>query len=95
MMKTEKKVYVTVGYLANISYLSGMKKAPIYAELLSRIALLESQLQVKDKELKHKDEDIKRKEERIAYLERLLFGAKRDKLAYQSPGLFDEPSIRP
>lgn len=97
MMKTEKKVYVIVGYLANISYLSGMKQAPIYTELLSRIALLESQLQVKDKELKHKDEDIKRKdedikrkEERIAYLERLVFGAKRDKLAYQGPGLFDE-----
>ena len=33
---------------------------------------------------------LQRKEERIAYLERLLYGAKRDKLAQQGPTLFDE-----
>lgn len=96
-MKTGRKVYKKVGYLVDILYLSGMKESPTYTELLSRIALLESQLQVKDKDLKCKDEelkgkneDIKRKEERIAYLERLLFSTKRDKLACQGPGLFDE-----
>lgn len=39
--------------------------------------------------LQRKDEEIKRKEECIAYLERLLFGAKGDKLASPDPTLFD------
>ncbi len=59
-----------------------MKTAPTYEELLRENELLKNQLEIKD-------EEIKRKLERIAYLERLLFGAKRDKLASQGPGLFD------
>lgn len=75
-MTTAGQIGKVVGYLANYSYLSGMKSIPTYEELLARNAVLE--------------EDLKSKSERIAYLERLLFGARRDKLAYQGPGLFDE-----
>lgn len=39
--------------------------------------------------LQRKDEEIKRNEERIAYLKRIPFGAKGDKLASQGPTLFD------
>ena len=57
-----------------------MKKAPTYEELLVEIAMLRDQ--------------NKRKDERIAYLERLLYGAKSDRIASKvpenQPGLFDE-----
>ncbi len=60
-----------------------MKTAPTYEELLAENVLLKAQNL-------RKDEELKRSAERIAYLERLLFGTKRDKLANQGPGLFDE-----
>lgn len=58
-----------------------MNKAPSYEELLAEVMLL-------------RDSD-RRKSERIAYLERLLFGSKSDRLAAKAaqtnqPGLFDE-----
>ena len=57
-----------------------MKKAPTYEELLAENAILRDQ--------------NKRKDERIAYLERLLYGAKSDRIASKvpenQPGLFDE-----
>ena len=57
-----------------------MKKAPTYEELLSEIAALKEQ--------------NRRKDERIAYLERLLYGSKSDRMASKvpdnQPGLFDE-----
>ena len=57
-----------------------MKKAPTYEELLVEIAMLRDQ--------------NKRMNERIAYLERLLYGAKSDRIASKvpenQPGLFDE-----
>ncbi|MDE5814498.1 MAG: IS66 family transposase [Muribaculaceae bacterium] len=57
-----------------------MKKAPTYEELLAENALLQEQ--------------NKRKDERIAYLERMLYGAKSDRLASKvpenQPGLFDD-----
>lgn len=65
----------------------GMKTAQTYEELLSKIDVLESMPPVKDTE-------ITRKEERIAYLERMLYGAKSDcltsRVADSRPGLFDE-----
>lgn len=72
-----------------------MNKKPTYAELFSRINVLENTLSAKDSIIAAKDEQLARKEERIAYLERLLFGSKRDKLASKAaeanqPGLFDE-----
>ncbi len=64
-----------------------MNKRPTYAGLLSKIAVLE-------KAVSAKDATIARKEERIAYLERLLFGSKSDRIAAKAamanqPGLFD------
>lgn len=64
-----------------------MNKRPTYVELLSRITVLE-------KAVSAKDATIARKEERIAYLERLLFGSKSDRMASKAaladqPGLFD------
>lgn len=54
------------------------------------LASKDEELASKDKKLASKDEDIKRKEERIVYLERLLFGSKRDKSSTQDgPTLFD------
>ena len=57
-----------------------MKKAPTYEELLVEIAILQEQ--------------NRRMNERIAYLERLLYGAKSDRIASKvpenQPGLFDE-----
>ena len=57
-----------------------MKKAPTYEELLAENAFLQEQ--------------NKRKDERIAYLERMLYGAKSDRLASRvpdnQPGLFDD-----
>ena len=57
-----------------------MKKVPIYENLLAKIAILEEQ--------------NRRKDERIAYLERLLYGAKSDRIASKvpenQPMLFDE-----
>ena len=82
--KTFKIVTRKVGYVANIMYFSGMETVLTYNDLLSKVAALEESL-------RSKDEDIKRNVERIAYLERLLFGSKRDKLARQGgPTLFDE-----
>lgn len=65
-----------------------MKTRSTYDELLTKIAILEASLSVKE-------EAIVRKDERIAYLERLLFGSKSDKMAAKvaqsdQPGLFDE-----
>lgn len=60
---------------------------PTYDELLARIAVLEEQN-------KRKDEDIRIKEMRIAYLERMLYGSKSDKILSKvpdnQPGLFDD-----
>ncbi len=58
-----------------------MKTAPTYEELLAEVMVLR--------------ESDRRKSERIAYLERLLYGRKSDKLAAKAvaandPGLFDE-----
>ena len=57
-----------------------MKKEPTYEELLAEIAILRDQ--------------NKRKDELIAYLQRLLYGTKSDRLASKvpenQPGLFDE-----
>ena len=57
-----------------------MKANPAYEELLSEIAALKEQ--------------NRRKDERIAYLERLLYGSKSDRMASKvpdnQPGLFDE-----
>ena len=53
-----------------------MIKREIHEQVLAENLQLKTQLQ--------------RKEERIAYLERLLYGAKRDKLAQHGPTLFDE-----
>lgn len=57
-----------------------MKKTPEYNELLAEVTLLREQ--------------NRRKDERIAYLERLLYGVKSDRLASRAPesqpGLFDE-----
>lgn len=57
-----------------------MKTTPTHEELLAEITLLKEQ--------------NRRKDERIAYLERLLYGAKSDRLASMvpdnQPGLFDE-----
>ena len=57
-----------------------MKKAPTYEELLVENTILRDQ--------------NKRKDERIAYLERLLYGAKSDRIASKvpenQPGLLDE-----
>lgn len=54
-----------------------MKKELSYEELSVLVATLES--------------ENKRKDERIAYLERMLYGPKRDrKKAYDGPGLFDK-----
>lgn len=72
-----------------------MKTRPTYEELLSRIAILEATLSAKNDVISDKDNQIARKEERIAYLERLLFGVKSDRMASKAaqtnqPGLFDE-----
>lgn len=74
-----------------------METVLTYNDLLAKVTALEKLLRSKDEDIKHrdevitrKDEDIKRKEERIAYLERLLFGSRRDKLVSQGPTLFDE-----
>lgn len=72
-----------------------MKKRPAYDELLSKIAVLEEAVSAKDAVISAKDAVIARKEERIAYLERLLYGSKSDKMAAKAamsnqPGLFDE-----
>lgn len=57
-----------------------MKETPAYDELQAEVALLR--------------ERIRRKDERIAYLERLLYGVKADRLSSRvpdnQPGLFDE-----
>ena len=57
-----------------------MKKDPTYEELLAENAILRDQ--------------NKRKDELIAYLERLLYGTKSDRIASKvpenQPGLFDE-----
>lgn len=58
-----------------------MKQAPSYEELLAEVMLLR--------------ESDRRKSERIAYLERLLYGVKSDRMASKAaeanqPGLFDE-----
>lgn len=57
-----------------------MKNKPTHEELLAEIAVLREQ--------------NRRKDERIAYLERLLYGAKSDRIASKmpdnQPGLFDE-----
>lgn len=57
-----------------------MKNKPAHEELLTEIAVLREQ--------------IRRKDERIAYLERLLYGAKSDRITSKvpdnQPGLFDE-----
>lgn len=65
-----------------------MKARPTYEEWLAKIAILEATVSANE-------ESIARKEERIAYLERLLFGSKCDKMAAKAaqanqPGLFDE-----
>ena len=65
-----------------------MKTRPTYEELLAKIAVLEAAVSANEA-------TIARKEERIAYLERLLFGSKSDKMAAKAamanePGLFDE-----
>lgn len=72
-----KKLLQILGYPAELSYLSTMKKKPSYEELSLLVATLES--------------ENKRKDERIAYLERMLFGSKRDKKkTHDGPGLFDK-----
>lgn len=58
-----------------------MKTSPSYEELLAEVMILR--------------ESDRRKSERIAYLERLLYGSKSDKLASKAaaanqPGLFDD-----
>lgn len=63
-----------------------METNPTYDALLARTALLEAENQ-------RMSDDIRRQAERIAYLERLLFGSKRDKKVKpqeEGPGLFDE-----
>lgn len=65
-----------------------MKTRSTYEDLLARISVLEAALSAKEAA-------IARKEERIAYLERLLFGSKSDRMAAKAaqsdqPGLFDE-----
>ncbi len=72
-----------------------MKTKPTYEELIAKISILEATLSAKDAAIADKDAVIMRKEERIAYLERLLFGSKRDKMVQKAaesnqPGLFDE-----
>lgn len=72
-----------------------MKKRLTYEGLVAGIAVLESSLSAKEATMADLDSKIARKEERMAYLERLLFGSKRDKLASKAaasdqPGLFDE-----
>lgn len=60
----------------------------------SDIAVLKELIDRKDEELARKDEELARKDERIAYLERMLFGSRRDRLkasaGQQGPGLFDD-----
>ena len=57
-----------------------MKTTPTYADLLAEVAFLKEQ--------------ARRKDERIAYLERLLYGVKSDRMASRvpdnQPGLFDK-----
>lgn len=64
-----------------------MKAKPTYEELLAKIAVLEAQN-------KRKDEEIRNNSMRIAYLERLLYGSKSDKILSKVPNnqpcLFDE-----
>ena len=79
-----------------------MKTKLTYEDLISRISILEASLSAKDAAIADRDAAIAdrdaviaRKEERIAYLERLLFGSRSDKMARKAfesnqPGLFDE-----
>ena len=69
-----------------IRNLEAVKELLKYEDLLAKTALLEDKnLQLEDK--------CKRLRERVAYLERMLYGSRRDKrlsIADQGPGLFDE-----
>lgn len=62
-----------------------MKKTTTYDELSKKILALEA-------EVKRVLEENKRKQERIEYLERMLFGSKRDKMPkpQEESGLFDD-----
>lgn len=101
MWKKLEKSCKKLGFLADILYLRGMKTIPTYEEPWARIAVLEEQNRLKDdvireknNVIREKDNEILREKERIAYLERMLYGAKSDRLASkvppEQPGLFDE-----
>lgn len=68
-----------------------MKENLSYTDLLALATRLEGDVARKDEQIQVKDQEIKRHLERIAYLERMLFGSKRDKkVSMEGPGLFDE-----
>lgn len=84
----------TVGYVDKNSYLYGMKTTPTYEELLALVDKLNDVNKHMADVNRRIVEDNKRKDERIAYLERMLYGAKRDKRKEISqdnlPSLFDD-----
>lgn len=69
-----------------------MNKMLTYEELLAKVASLEAANLCMQEQNKNLVDENKRKQERIAYLERMLFGSKRDKAITQQegPGLFDD-----
>lgn len=71
-----------------------MKAIPPYEQLLEKIAVLEAQNKRKDEAILQRDEEIRNKNMRIAYLERLLYSPKSDKILSKvpnnQPGLFDD-----
>lgn len=81
------KVPKSLGYPVNILYLSGMEKPPTYDELLAENLAMKAEADA----MKANEKSLKA---RIAYLERMLYGAKSDRLASKVPagqlGLFDD-----
>lgn len=76
-----------------------MNKALTHEELLAKVASLEAsnlRMQDQNRNLASENRNLagenKNKQERIAYLERMLFGSKRDKVTplQEGPGLFDD-----
>lgn len=81
------KVPESLGYPVNILHLMGVEKTPTYDELLAEDLAMKAEADA----MKANEKPLKT---RIAYLERMLYGAKSDRLASQVPagqlGLFDD-----
>lgn len=63
------------------------------ALLLKKLQHVEETLQHIEEELQQKEDQIRHQKERIAYLERMLYGSRRDKLSAKGPEEDNQPTL--